>query len=279
MRGSERQGVTIMARSTILDLSVSRRHAASLFAGSALLGIAATSAQGAAQSSNTGEASVQVWGEGSDLVPSVPVAWRVIRQTAKPAGEAEFFNRTVGFIYNVEGETIEVTNQTQGTWEVLTDSAGEASVAFNREQDAQRRASTTALDVAYLNFDLIVADAVEDPETVGTGELLAWTDEPFELPGEEKVIQFVHVLAEGGQQVTVVESDPSAGAKPAMLMCLSGLFDQQFEEDPEGGYAGIMPGSFVSLSSLQNLYGLAGSDDVNELVGVTFPDLHDIVVA
>lgn len=65
---------------------------------------------------------------------------------------------------------------------------GEAS--FHAEGARERRSSTTNDPVDYVNFELIVADAVDSPESVGSSRL-TFAGDGFRAPRGHRDVQLV----------------------------------------------------------------------------------------
>ena len=121
----------------------------------------------AAQESQVPAGHAQVISSGVDLMPRGDVAWRVTSSTARPGDEAEFFRRTLGFAIALD-EPVLITNGTTGN-ATLVD-AGQA--LFHPEGASERRSSVSNDSTEYVNIELIVAEDVDDEDTLGSSELL-----------------------------------------------------------------------------------------------------------
>jgi hypothetical protein len=120
-----------------------------------------------AQSSPAPAGHAQVIAQGVDLMPRTQVAWRVTESTARPADEAGFFDRSLGFAIGTE-DPILVTDGDSGTHTLL----GEGQASFHPEGANERRSSATSRDAAYLNIELVVADEVDTDDSLGSADLL-----------------------------------------------------------------------------------------------------------
>ena len=105
-----------------------------------------------AQTSTVPTGHAQVIAQGVDLMPRVPVAWRMTESRAAPADEAEFFARTLGFTIGTD-DPILVTDGNSDALTLLHD--GQAS--FHPEGASERRSSTTNSSTDYVNIELIVS--------------------------------------------------------------------------------------------------------------------------
>jgi hypothetical protein len=119
-----------------------------------------------------------LFGSGEDLMPTVEVRWRIIRQTAKSWSEAPELARTLNFLTPVGEVPIIVDNLTTGISTYVP--AHVAASAFGAEGDIQKRYVEQDQPAPYVAFELIVADQ-DNPDTIGTGTWLGSTD-PFTAP-------------------------------------------------------------------------------------------------
>ncbi len=103
------------------------------------------------------------------------VAWRLVRDTAEPAGEAGAETRAAGFGVP-EADPILTTNLDNG--EVREFGPGEAFYAA--EESTTRRESVSDAAVPYQRIALVAADAANDPG----GDTLLVAGDPFELRPE-----------------------------------------------------------------------------------------------
>ena len=114
-----------------------------------------------------------LFGSGDDLMPGVPVRWRIVRQTAKPESVAPELARTLNFLTPISDVPISVDNLTTGESNYLP--AHVAVSAFGAEGDIQKRFVEADDPAPYVAFELIVADQ-DTSETIGTGTWLGATD-------------------------------------------------------------------------------------------------------
>jgi hypothetical protein len=119
-----------------------------------------------------------LFGSGEDLMPTVPVRWRIIEQTAKPESEAPELARTLNFLTPISDVPITVDNLTTGESTYVP--AHVAASAFGAEGEVQKRFVEQNEPAPYVAFELIVADQ-DNPDTIGSGTWLGSTG-PFEAP-------------------------------------------------------------------------------------------------
>jgi len=173
--------------------------------------------------SNPEDGRAQVIAQGVDLMPRVPVAWRLTTSEAAPADEAEYFARTLGFTIGAD-DPILVTDRDSGANTLLQD--GQAS--FHPEGAVERRASTTDGDAHYVNIELIVADAVATGESLGSSTLVLASND-FTAPSGHRNLQLSgNVLAPGEEDGFARDS----GA-PYLLYVSDGIV----EVTNEGGHS------------------------------------------
>ncbi len=154
----------------------------------------------------------QVIAQGVDLMPTVPVAWRLTSSTAQPANNGEFVDRTLGFA--VGGETpFLISHGDSDTHTLLR--RGQAS--FHVEGASERRSSIGDQAAGYVNLELIVADAVDTQASLGSSTL-DYASEPFTAPaGNRDLRLFRDVLASGEEG-----SFPGTGDVPYLFAVSDG---------------------------------------------------------
>lgn len=82
--------------------------------------------------------------QGVDLMPRVPVAWRMTESDAAPADEAEFFARTLGFTIGT-GDPILVTDGDSGSFtRARCHSTPTAPASDGRAQPTRRSSTSTS---------------------------------------------------------------------------------------------------------------------------------------
>jgi hypothetical protein len=140
----------------------------------------------AAQSMNQPDGTYLI-ASGSDLMPEVPVRWRLIANTAKPEAEAPELPRTLHFIMPTGETGFTVDNLTNGDAVQLVTHTAHA--VFGAEGDVEKRYVTSGTAAPYVTFELIVADA-DDPSTIGSGTWLGAT-EPFTAPAGQQNMELV----------------------------------------------------------------------------------------
>ncbi len=165
-----------------------------------------------AQTSTAPTGHAQVIAQGVDLMPRVPVAWRMPESQAAPTDEAEFFPRTLGFTIGVD-DPILVTDDDSDALTLLHE--GEAS--FHPEGASERRSSTTNATVEYVNIELIVADAVDSPESVGSSRL-TFTGEDFRVPRGYRDLQLMRDVLAPAEEGAISGS----GDAPSLLYVSGG---------------------------------------------------------
>lgn len=144
--------------------------AASLALGSAAL-LAPHPLPVAAQSMNQPDDTYLI-ASGTDLMPTVPVSWRLITNTAKPEADAPELPRTLHFIMPTSESGFFVDNLTTGDSTQLV--AHTAHAVFGAEHDIEKRYVVSGAAAPYVTFELIVADA-DNPSTIGSGTWLGAT--------------------------------------------------------------------------------------------------------
>jgi hypothetical protein len=131
-----------------------------------------------------------LFGSGEDLMPTVEVRWRIVRQTAKPWSEAPELARTLNFLTPVGDVPIIVDNLTTKVSTYVP--AHVAASAFGAEGDVQKRYVEQEEPAPYVAFELIVAD-LDNPDTIGTGTWLGSTD-PFIAPRGTQEMEIVALV-------------------------------------------------------------------------------------
>lgn len=156
----------------------------------------------AAQESQVPAGHAQVISSGVDLMPRGDVAWRVTSSTARPGDEAEFFRRTLGFAIALD-EPVLITNGTTGHSSLVD--AGQA--LFHPEGASERRSSVSNDSAEYVNIELIVAEDVDDEDTLGTSELL-FAGDGFSAPSGNRDVRLTRdVLGPGEEAAFEATSD------------------------------------------------------------------------
>jgi hypothetical protein len=142
---------------------------------------------------------------GSDLMPEVPVCWRIISYEAKPAAEAPAQARTLNFLMPTSTSPIHVSNETTGEESLLVTHV--VTAAFGAQNDVQRRYTEEAEPAPYVAWELIIAEAAEDPATIGDGTLVDLTD-PFIAPQGDQEMELVALVSpDSGPGKPVPEMD------------------------------------------------------------------------
>jgi hypothetical protein len=137
--------------------------------------------------------------QGVSPAPSGEVAWRLVRNTAEPLGEAEAGERPLGFVVATD-DAILITDETTGSR--LRIAPGEA--AFSARGVIDRRESLGAGETPYLRFALVPVEAAQ--ETSG-GELLL-AGEGFAAPEGEHDYDLVSLRLDPGQAEQVTSAFP-----------------------------------------------------------------------
>jgi hypothetical protein len=185
----------------------------------------------------------QVIAQGVGLMPRVPVAWRLTSSEAQPADDAEFFERTLGFAIGAD-DPILITSDS-GVSTLLND--GQA--LFHPEGAVERRSSTRDADSAYVNIELIVADAVESDESLGSSTLVHASDD-FTAPDGTRNLQLTRdtlAAAESASFTPVTDA-------PSYVYVTRGALQVT---DAEGKISEINAGSALAIAGTFDL--LAGT--------------------
>ncbi|MGH2558318.1 MAG: hypothetical protein ACRDJH_04570 [Thermomicrobiales bacterium] len=128
---------------------------------------------------------------GVDLMPQVPVCWRLVSYVAKPAGQAPALARTLNFLMPTSASTIRVMNDTTGEESFLVTHV--VTAAFGAQNDVQTRYTEKAEPAPYVAWELVIAEAAEDPATIGDATLLDLTD-PFTAPAGTREMELVALV-------------------------------------------------------------------------------------
>ncbi|MBA2470369.1 MAG: hypothetical protein H0V37_13275 [Chloroflexia bacterium] len=203
-------------------------------------------AQTLAQSSTAPGGHAQVIAQGVDLMPRVPVAWRITASEAAPLDEGEFFDRTLGFAVG-EGDPFLVTD---GESEALT-LLLEGQASFHPEGASERRSSTDDSAVDYLNIELIVADAVDTDESLGSSSLVFAGDE-FEAPRGYRDLRLTRDVLAPSEEHELAGS----GDAPSLLFVTAGALQVA---DADGDVTELGSGDALQVTGDAEL--LAGADD------------------
>jgi hypothetical protein len=182
--------------------------AATLALGGASL-MAPSTLPGAAQSMNQPDGTYLI-ASGSDLMPGVPVRWRLIANTAKPEADAPELPRTLHFIMPTSESGFTVDNLTTGNSVQLVTHTAHA--VFGAEGDVEKRYVTSGSAAPYVTFELIVADA-DDPSTIGSGMWLGATA-PFTAPAGRQDMELVSLTVNANNprvEIPVPEDSPLIG--------------------------------------------------------------------
>ncbi|MGH2531114.1 MAG: hypothetical protein ACRDJW_02295 [Thermomicrobiales bacterium] len=185
------------------DTRLSRRDviaSLALGAGALALGVRPSgrlvSAQGTANPDGT-----EPIAAGADLMPQVPVCWRLVSYVAKPAGQAPALARTLNFLMPTSASTIRVRNDTTGEESLLVTHV--VTAAFGAQNDVQTRYAERAEPAPYVAWELVIAELAEDPATIGDATLIDLTD-PFTAPqGTQEMELVALVVPDIGPEKTV----------------------------------------------------------------------------
>lgn len=187
----------------------------------------------------------QVIAQGVDLLPTEEVAWRVTESTAKPGDEAEFFDRTLGFVVATSDPFLVSGSNGENT--LLH--PGQAS--FHPEGASERRSSLNDDDATYRNIELIVASGVDDEDTLGSSDLVFGGD-AFEAPRGTYNLQLTREVMDPGADSTFEVTN----AHPYVLIVTEGALQVTSED---GEVTELEAGDIAEFSD--NLALLSGNDD------------------
>lgn len=138
---------------------------------------------------------------GQSTIPSNPIAWRVVRDTAQAQGDAPFLERALGFVIADSGD---LTITGDGIGPTIEVDAGDA--AFIPEAAIQQHAVPAGKSLPYLRIGLV--PPVDADYTAG-GELV-YAGDGFAAPtGERELLLMRHPLAAGDDLVLADFGVPS----------------------------------------------------------------------
>lgn len=144
---------------------------------------------------------------GTDLMPAVPVCWRLVSYWAKPQGEAPALERTLNFLMPSTDRELHVFNRTTDESALLVTHV--LTGAFGAQNDVQTRYTIDEEIAPYVAWELVVADLVDDPATIGDATLIDRT-EPFTAPQGTQEIELVNLaLSDGGPTKVIPPMDDS----------------------------------------------------------------------
>ena len=173
-------------------------------AGAVSLGVRPSRRAMAAQSLDNPDGTAPI-AAGSDLMPAVPVCWRLVTYMAKPKPQAPALARTLNFLMPSGGVSIHVANRSTGEGAFLVTHV--LTAAFGAQDEIQHRYTDAAEPAPYVAWELIVADWAEEPATIGDATLLDLT-EPFTAPQGRQAMELVAlVVSDGGPAKEVPAMD------------------------------------------------------------------------
>lgn len=212
-----------------------------------LIGLAVPVGVGAAPprvGAQTGAGIITALTDGVALMPQVPVAWRVVRATARPAAEAPFAERALGFLL-ADRDTVVVAGE--GSGERSRVDFDEA--VFVPQSVRQQRASAGALPVPYFGLELVVAPDVAAGYSLGSADLIHG-GAAFDPPqGRRRLVLHQHVLEPGD---TAVLEDTGS---PRLVLATSGGIRLRLSG---GGDGWVRAGEAVTVSGAVEVVPLDG---------------------
>ena len=126
----------------------------------------------------------EVIAQGVDSLPGGSMAWRVVRDSAEPIGQAGFEERALGFAIATDG-TLLLTDDNTGARTLLQ--PGEA--AFTSEGTLQARESTTDASTSYLRVALVDASEANN----GNGDEVVYGGSGFATLAGDYEIELIGV--------------------------------------------------------------------------------------
>lgn len=141
-------------------------------------------ASASAQDASLAGDHAEVIAQGVDSLAGDSMAWRVVRDSAPPAGEAGFEERALGFAIATDGSLL-LTDDATGARTLL--SPGEA--AFTTEGMLQSRESTGGEATPYLRVALVAASEASN----GNGDEVLYAGDAFTAPAGEYEIELIGV--------------------------------------------------------------------------------------
>jgi hypothetical protein len=204
----------------------------------------------------TTQPTASVIAQGVAALPPGEIVWRVVADLARPAAEAQFEERALGFA--VAGDApILLTDDGSGAQARL--GAGEA--AFVPEAIFQRRESLGGQGVPYLRIGL--APAADAGFTAG-GDLV-YASDPFVGPPGRRDLDLIRAVLGPDETVTI-----NTNAAPTLLIVRAGQVEIGTED---AGSVPLAPGEVTALAGSLTITG-AGEGDADlllALVGAEVP--------
>ena len=202
-----------------------------------MLGLAIGPGQGIAvlaQERSPALGHAQVIAQGVAPMPNVPVAWRVVSMSARPADEASVAERSLGFVVPVERPVL-ITDEATGQQVRLA--VREAS--FVPQSARQQRASTSFDTARYIALELVVAPDLAAGYSLGDAVLL-YGSEPFLAPSGRRDLDLVRDVIIPGETSRLPGTDA-----PTLIHVTTGLVRIQ---PSEGAPMTLRPGESMTVT-------------------------------
>lgn len=170
-------------------------------------------------------------------------AWRVVRDTAAPAGESRFVERALGFTLANEAPILIESDTTDTSTIVPLNGAD-----FVNEFDVESRTSLTDAPASYLRIALVLPSEVND---VANGELV-FAGESFTVPTGPRALTLQGYQIEQDEAITVPDSNA-----PVLVVVSSGsVTDSDGNQIGAGAAATVASGSTLTANEDQTVVSL-----------------------
>jgi hypothetical protein len=196
----------------------------------------------------------EVIAQGVDSLAGDSMAWRVVRDSAPPAGEADFEERALGFAIATDGALL-LTDDATGARTLL--SPGEA--AFTTEGMLQSREGASADATSYLRVGLVAASEAGN----GNGDEVVYAGNAFTVPAGDYKIELIGVKLAANEATQVA------------AMSSSLVFVSEGTVDVSGGT--LAAGEATTVNGTVQLK--AGSAAARVYVGVVGTRIGDSIVS
>jgi hypothetical protein len=165
----------------------------------------------------------QVIAQGVHPLPRSEVGWRVLTAVARPEDEAPLSERSLGFVLADDGQIL-ITEPSSGDRSLLD--PGEAVLTGQGEE--QIRASTDDEDARYYALELVVAEDLEEPATIGPAADLFFAGDAFAAPSGDRDMNLIRDVLDEGETARI-----EGTRAPALVLVTEGGVAVQPEDGPD----------------------------------------------